>query len=175
MWLWEYSFTAEIFERTKSMNDYRELVKELKDMATYDCGFETESDVVTQAANAIESLQSEIERLKQSCDACNLPTANTALMAVNSQHRDDNAKLREADRWIPVGEMLPNGDGQTLCVVEAWNHRFIQICSFYKAFDNEELNLNNAFMDMDSEVGWYQITNITHWRPLPQPPTEIGG
>ena len=41
-----------------------EIVRALRDMATYDCGFEQQSDTVKDAADLIESLQDEITQLK---------------------------------------------------------------------------------------------------------------
>lgn len=42
-----------------------EIVMALRDMATYDCGFEEESDTVVNAADLIEQLQKELEAFKR--------------------------------------------------------------------------------------------------------------
>ena len=51
------------------MTNIDELVKALRELATYDCGFEEQSDTVTQAADAIEALQSENISLRAERDA----------------------------------------------------------------------------------------------------------
>lgn len=44
--------------------EIEKLVKALRDMATYDCGFEDESDVAIQAADTIKRLAMENDELR---------------------------------------------------------------------------------------------------------------
>ena len=66
------------------------------------------------------------------------------------------AALREANRWIPVGERLPD-EYEDVLVVYAESVR-------------------EAYMVLDSDAGpqWHGndwvLLNVTHWRPMPAPP-----
>ena len=74
---------------------------------------------------------------------------------------DENAALREKQRWIPVAERLPERD--------------VQVLGWYK---------DNPFSQYRHEVvawngnGWVfvyahrYVTNVTHWMPLPKAPEE---
>lgn len=74
---------------------------------------------------------------------------------------DENAALREKQRWIPVTERLPERD--------------VQVLGWYK---------DNPFSQYRPEVvawngnGWVfvyahrYVTNVTHWVPLPKAPED---
>lgn len=67
---------------------------------------------------------------------------------------DENARLREAQRWIPIGERLPNSDALVLV--------------FSEPMRGSEAQIQRA-------KGWAchnPRTDITHWMPLPAPPEE---
>lgn len=50
---------------------YNELVKALRDMATYDCGYEEQSDTANEAATRIEQLSRENAVLRNElCERC---------------------------------------------------------------------------------------------------------
>jgi len=82
-------------------------------------------------------------------------------------------KAVSENRWIPVEERLPAGCGYYLSVVERIAH--------------DELGGNNTRVKIMRWLGadWRYPTHIpkwineaitetvTHWRPLPQPPTEV--
>ena len=51
------------------MNKYEEIIKALREMATYDCGFEEESDTVLQAADALTELCDKVIELTAERDA----------------------------------------------------------------------------------------------------------
>jgi len=63
------------------------------------------------------------------------------------------AALREVLRWIPVEEGLPDGKSDVLIFV----------------LDDYEGNKNYITIDCPPFV-WNE--EVTHWMPLPQPPTE---
>jgi hypothetical protein len=62
--------------------------------------------------------------------------------------------LREANRWIPVGERLPENEIRTLAL-GPW-------------FDGEAYYQNGEWLDWVDDVS----CDITHWRPLPEPPQD---
>ena len=68
------------------------------------------------------------------------------------------ARLREAARWIPVGEKLPD----TVDPVLMWYFYGISRVGTYG--DGEWRNSENYYIAPDE---------ITHWRPLPEPPEEV--
>lgn len=108
------------------------------------------------AANTIESLQAENAELKDALE------------------KADN------DRWISVGERLPD-NGTYLCVRENamydTKHQSVSILCYAKrlkdvdAYDFKRCK-HGGFYDYDSEWGYCEWDNITHWRPLPEPPTK---
>ena len=75
----------------------------------------------------------------------------------------ENAELKEAQRWVPVSERLPD-DGE---IIEAYNDCPIPISVC--VFDASE-DLEFAFHSVEDKTSWYEL--VTHWRKptLPQPP-----
>lgn len=73
--------------------------------------------------------------------------------------------------WISVKDRLPKKNDRYLCVLE---NRVITICSFarnLKKVDKYDFNSNKSgWYDYDSEWGHYEISNVTHWKPLPELP-----
>ena len=68
----------------------------------------------------------------------------------------ENARLKDAQRWIPVSERLPERDGFYL-VLENVN----QVAGYYhwcKVFG------------WNTDGGRTNIQSVTHWMPLPKPP-----
>jgi len=67
------------------------------------------------------------------------------------------AAMKEAERWIPVGERLPNLRCFVLFVAEYFGEKTLFHGARYKD-------------------GWYSVgsvechCDVTHWRPLPAPP-----
>ena len=94
---------------------------------------------------------------KQRCQENLLDKAAEAIERLT----DENAALREKQRWIPVAERLPERD--------------VQVLGWYK---------DNPFSQYRPEVvawngnGWVfvyahrYVTNVTHWMPLPEAPEE---
>ena len=65
-------------------------------------------------------------------------------------------RLREAQRWIPVGERLPEaGDGVLVYYDEDAAYGFER--------------------GVLSKLGSFFTEHVTHWMPLPQPPQEAEG
>ena len=81
--------------------------------------------------------------------------------------------------WIPVSERLPEEDGKYLTVhtlntipPQPW----IEVCWFAKNLhkvDKYEFPKKKAgFYQSDSEYGNYEVSGISHWMPLPEPPKD---
>lgn len=77
--------------------------------------------------------------------------------------------------WIDVKERLPEENGRYLCVLDIWGTKHINALNFalnLQEFD--ELDFKGVtcagFYDYDSEYGYFQRNNVTHWMPLPALP-----
>ena len=89
------------------------------------------------------------------------------------------AKDTNVPSWIPVSERLPEKDGKFLA------HRIIcgvvstmSVVGFArngkKVHEYDLRKHKNVWYEYDSEVGYYPLTTVTHWMPLPEPPKEDG-
>ena len=85
---------------------------------------------------------------------------------------EQNARLNQYEaenRWIPVGERLPgDADGEVLVIASGKPH--------------ENITLDGAYMlaTYSRPEGWildeypeWECANVTHWRPLPEPPEGV--
>lgn len=81
----------------------------------------------------------------------------------------ENAELREAQRWVPVGERLP--DRITNKVIVLCKNGYVGF-GHYEKFQGTETwyNLENhkPFTDWDLED--CETYEVTHWQPLPAAP-----
>ncbi|MEM5769979.1 MAG: DUF551 domain-containing protein, partial [Bacillota bacterium] len=78
-------------------------------------------------------------------------------------------KYEAENRWIPVGEGLPeDDDGEVLVIASGKPH--------------ENITLDGAYMlaTCSRPEGWildeypeWECANVTHWRPLPEPPKGV--
>ncbi len=70
--------------------------------------------------------------------------------------------------WISVKDRMPEDQGQSILVYGILEHHQdhdIHIARFFIGVNEEQGN--NQFW----EYGWsYDISDVTHWMPLPQPP-----
>lgn len=130
---------------------YDELVKRLRE-APNDW---PDADLHYEAADAIEELSKQHE----------------------AQRNNLIALLNDKPRWIPVEERLPEQNGEYLVVYTLKAIPPIprvEICSFAKNLRNVnkyDLPKNKpGFYQSDSEYGYYEITGVSHWMPLPMPP-----
>ena len=166
------------------MTDYAELVKALRLCMAYEyscpeCpyygGHPDEdgcADILHKdAADAIEELQKDLERSKD-FEAFWQHEAEEAL-------KKFQVAIGSKPKWIPVTERLPEEDGKYLTVYKLntippipW----IEVCWFAKNLrkvDKYEFPKKKpGFYKNDSEYGYFEVSGITHWMPLSEPPKE---
>ena len=88
----------------------------------------------------------------------------------------ENARLKDAQRWIPVSERLPEKPPDYFKDGHWWmvsGEDFIVADSdgkVYEAHWTYGCSCNNYFWYVNSLT---PLTNITHWRPLPKPPKGV--
>jgi len=113
------------------------------------------------------------------CDGCSLENDDNCIgwlfensLAIIEQQQAELAELKEANRWIPVSEKLPEEDGRYFCLI----HRYIGTKNEYKCQDILMFTHNppedgcygeNKFWDYDVEYGYTKDDDVTHWRQLP--------
>ena len=83
------------------------------------------------------------------------------LRAENEQLKARIAELKERQRWIPVGERLPDNWKSVLTIDISKSTR-----DMVTAFYNPETSLWSTRFSCDL---W-----VTHWMPLPEPPIVYG-
>jgi len=86
-----------------------------------------------------------------------------ALLSAIAELEAERDELKEAGRWIPVEERLPEGPFQ----VQVWGRAIGNLGEKYAWCRN------TAYFDMDGNWlhEWYtEKCEITHWMLLPQPP-----
>lgn len=75
-------------------------------------------------------------------------------------------------RWISVEDKLPDEKGEYL-TYDQWGYGAVIKTAYwtpkYDGFD-EYLSGRAIWHNYDSEYGCYELTGITHWMPLPEPP-----
>ena len=87
-----------------------------------------------------------------------LSAEKQVLMRRVRELESENARLKDAQRWIPVSERLPE-DGKPVWVCTIWNE---QHSGFL--IDGVWVGLFRDFREGE----------ITHWMPLPEPPIVYG-
>lgn len=69
--------------------------------------------------------------------------------------------------WFPVTEP-PKENGRYYVYVKMHDIFYVKIASFYK--ESVTGLHDKGWYDYDSDIGFYEVKNITHWMPLPTPP-----
>ncbi len=93
----------------------------------------------------IDVKAAEIERLKQALHDARIE---------NSGQAAELERIREARRWIPVEERLPETRDPVLTL---WVSGIQSVKQYVEQY------------------GWNTGAQVTHWMPLPQPPKEVQG
>ena len=76
--------------------------------------------------------------------------------------------------WISVKDRLPEENGRYLCYIVDGNgyQRMLCFALNLETVDDYDFYHQNyaGFYDYDSEYGYFEYTDVTHWMPLPEPP-----
>ncbi|MBQ2269376.1 MAG: DUF551 domain-containing protein [Bacteroidaceae bacterium] len=78
-------------------------------------------------------------------------------------------------KWTRVKDRLPETHLRCLVYREGYNKvgGYMSIATFtpcYNGLEGDLMNGRQVWFEYDSEVGDYELTNVTHWMPLPVPP-----
>jgi FtsZ-binding cell division protein ZapB len=132
-----------------------------------------------EAADTIELLQAELDRLKDANDVLENDLINANMNLYRMTEKVE--LLEEADMWIPITERLPEaGDDNGECGSE---NVIVGIRYEYDSDDEPLLSCAGYLLDGEwwtytehscQRVGHepYAGDRVTHWRPLPEPPKD---
>ena len=73
--------------------------------------------------------------------------------------------VKQHNEWVSVSERLPDEDGFYLCVVQTG------------AIDKIK-SINKVGFENRATGGYFRLgdwQSVTHWMPIPQPPSEVQG
>ncbi len=115
-------------------------------------------EVVTQAADAIEELSMKLH--------------GDEAAIVGMKREIERMVVSDKPRWIPVTERLPE-NGQR-CLVYTTTHQIGCFAKNLEKVDKYDFRgeKHHGWYYLDSEWGFCEILNVTHWMPLPEPPKE---
>ena len=125
---------------------------------------------------AIKSLQEDGIDLGAG-DFVSVEALRMAIAALREQEKlESNLKVLESSGWISVEERLPEKAGMYLVHEKGFNEcgGYMNVICFSPCYNGVEEHLKGRKMwyDYDSEYGDFEIRNVTHWMPLPEPPKE---
>ena len=72
-------------------------------------------------------------------------------------------------KWFTVSEP-PKENGRYYVHVKMHDISYVKIVSF--SLESIAGLHDNVWYEYDSDVGFYEVRDVTHWMPLPQPPKE---
>lgn len=98
----------------------------------------------------------------------------SGLLSENVRLRAELDAERERNRWIPVGERLPENNTEVLLLAhvrsfEDWTKRRTRI---FLGSHNNKTWICDGDMIFNGVNRIYDYASVTHWRPLPEPPEE---
>lgn len=158
-----------------------ELVKRLWECASGEC-FNCSQYTETTNASVCQK-----ELMKQAADAIEqLSNAGSAYgrgwtLGYDAGRDDgyDAGRDENMPRWIPVEERLPEDNDKRflVCAKRFDGEPYMHICYHAKKlheFDEYDFPTENrpGWYFYDSEYGWIEKEDVTHWMPLPEPPKE---
>ena len=94
-----------------------------------------------------------------------------------AEHIADNliANGVTVNEWRPVSEP-PKENGRYLVIQTDGKHTWQDVCKFatnLRKVDRYSFKKGAGWYGYDSEWGYYEIDDITHWMPLPELPKEV--
>ena len=74
--------------------------------------------------------------------------------------------------WISTQEKMPKYEGDYLCILDAWGHKYPYVCRFGKKLQKiDDLKFRGetgpGFYNYDSEYGYFKRDNVKYWMPIP--------
>jgi len=81
-------------------------------------------------------------------------------------------------KWISVKDRLPEKDGQYLVCL---NQTHLMVVPFAKTLEDVDRDVfkgrdEPGWFEWDTEwCGFYEVTMVTHWMPIPKLPEEVSG
>lgn len=126
-------------------------------------------ELLHQAADAIEELQGELQALKDDTDMAIVEDGKTT-------------RLCFVKKWIPVTERLPEDRQRVLAITlyktrpRSSHYRLVYFSNNLESVDNFDFEGESrcGFYYYDSEYGFCEVDDVTHWMPLPHPPESEG-
>lgn len=145
---------------------YEALITHLRECAKLDPAENT----YKEAADAIEDLEK------------SLAIALLEYQIANNKWLMTEEYAKQKQRWIPVTERLPE-DRQRVLAISLSKisprrscYRLVYFSNNLESVDNLEFEGESrcGFYYYDSEYGFCEVDDVSHWMPLPQPPESEG-
>lgn len=81
-------------------------------------------------------------------------------------------------KWISVTDRLPEDRQRILCFKKSKYGSCVMVVTYSKCLESYcgvdfRGVKRGGFFSYDSEVGYYEIPDVTHWMPLPEAPKEV--
>lgn len=140
--------------------------------------------LMNRAADAIEELSKLADAIPHVCECCigcELEKKNGGCdnAFVISPKRAMQYLIKP--RWIPVTERLPDENGKYLTVFTLNTippRPVIEVSCYAKdlykidKYDFHDKKRKHGFYQYDSECGYFEMSDISHWMPIPEPPRD---
>lgn len=120
-----------------------------------------------------------VKKMRQQCADMRCGNCNTCLNGKAADAIDElSQKAQQLPCWIPVTERLPNGEAKRYLAASLMSFgSWVSIC--YYADNLEEVDEydfkdenHGGFYGYDGERGYYELSGVKYWMPLPEPPKE---